>query len=183
MFEWLFGNNEKENQEKLKRLMANLPPGPPRKEQASAIFCGHANENPNTCECPDNCYCQNNTCKDRIVRRVDGKTVAVQPPEDTCLMCDREIKDGSGWQFIWKGKEGYMHRDTCGRDFHTIGYYLLDKAQETLEREGIQVIQTKEKFGIMTIYTKAQNEIERKIVKAFQERWQDMYPDFDWYFS
>jgi hypothetical protein len=30
-----------------------------------AVFCEHANENPNTCPCPPNCYCKPRTCKSK----------------------------------------------------------------------------------------------------------------------
>jgi hypothetical protein len=28
-----------------------------------AIFCAHANEVPQNCKCPDDCYCKSHTCK------------------------------------------------------------------------------------------------------------------------
>ena len=40
-------------------------PSKEKKEMKSAILCSHANEVPNICECPSNCYCQTNTCKNR----------------------------------------------------------------------------------------------------------------------
>lgn len=38
------------------------------------MFCGHANENPSLCECPDDCYCKEHTCKNRVplTRRSKG---------------------------------------------------------------------------------------------------------------
>lgn len=36
-----------------------------QREKASAIYCGHANEYPAVCDCPPDCYCQSNSCKDR----------------------------------------------------------------------------------------------------------------------
>lgn len=32
---------------------------------SSPMFCEHANENPNICKCPPNCYCKKYTCKNR----------------------------------------------------------------------------------------------------------------------
>lgn len=29
--------------------------------------CEHANENPNVCPCPSDCYCKTRTCKDKFV--------------------------------------------------------------------------------------------------------------------
>lgn len=98
-----------------------------------------------------------------------------------CVLCGREVED-RGWQYQWNGKTGSMHQEPCGRDFHTIGYYLLDKAQETLERQGISVAQTKEKFGSMILYSAAQNDEQQKIVQALREDYQKRYPEYEWDF-
>lgn len=34
-------------------------------KQIAAMFCEHANEVPQTCRCPSNCYCKRHTCKQR----------------------------------------------------------------------------------------------------------------------
>lgn len=41
------------------------PKTAPNKSQAtmSAVYCGHANENPWVCTCPSNCYCKEHTCR------------------------------------------------------------------------------------------------------------------------
>lgn len=36
-----------------------------KKPTLSAVFCGHANENPVVCDCPMHCYCKEHTCKSR----------------------------------------------------------------------------------------------------------------------
>lgn len=75
-----------------------------------------------------------------------------------------------------------MHREPCGRDFHSVGYYLLDKAQETLEEQGIRVYTTKEKFGCMELRSGARTEAERANVIKLQAEYQGRYPEFTWYF-
>jgi len=30
-------------------------------------LCEHANENPNVCPCPSDCYCKRNTCEHKLV--------------------------------------------------------------------------------------------------------------------
>jgi len=147
-----------------------------------AATCIHANENPNVCECAPGCVCFGGTCQNRIPERQNGKIVHVNPPEDKCLMCGNTVKDAY-WKYVWKGKDGYMCRDTCGRDFHTIGYYLLDKAAEILNQQGIKVFQAKEKFGIMMIYTQTQTDIEKHFVESFEQMWRERYPEFEWAFS
>ncbi len=32
---------------------------------SDAVFCEHANENPQLCRCQENCYCKAHTCKGR----------------------------------------------------------------------------------------------------------------------
>ncbi len=150
-----------------------------KKEEMSAILCNHANENPNVCNCVENCFCQTHTCKDRIGK--PGVRTYPEPEEIfNCLMCGRNVE--AGWKYIWKGKEGFMHRETCGRNFHVIGSYLLDRASKVLEEQGIKVVQTKEKFGMMMLYATPKNEIESKIIKTVQKNWQATYSEFDWYF-
>ncbi|MCH7604978.1 hypothetical protein IID24_03250 [Patescibacteria group bacterium] len=39
----------------------------------SPILCGHANEVPNTCPCPEDCYCRVNAC---LPKRDEKKTEA-----------------------------------------------------------------------------------------------------------
>lgn len=34
-------------------------------EIGDPVLCEHANENPMVCTCPDNCYCQTHTCKEK----------------------------------------------------------------------------------------------------------------------
>ncbi len=184
MFEWLFGNKKEEDKKKLKKLMDNLPPALDPEDIKREFGCYHANENPNICMCKPDCICFEGTCKNRILNhtRINGQLAYVHPPEDKCLMCNKELKDAF-WKYVWKKKEGYMCRDTCGRDFHAIGYYLLERASKVLEEQGIKVVQTKEKFGIMMLYATPKNEIESKIIKTVQENWQGTYPEFDWYFT
>jgi hypothetical protein len=59
------------------------------------ISCGHANENPNICPCPLDCYCRNNTCK--------GKTYNKQ-----CKTCGHRNHlhriDSEGKQFCEAGR-------------------------------------------------------------------------------
>jgi len=33
---------------------------------SDSVLCEHANENPASCHCPSDCYCQTWTCKSRI---------------------------------------------------------------------------------------------------------------------
>lgn len=35
-------------------------------KKMSAMYCGHANENPCVCVCPENCYCKDHSCKDKM---------------------------------------------------------------------------------------------------------------------
>jgi hypothetical protein len=47
----------------MSRRTDTVPPEPPN--TLSPVFCEHANEVPQTCPCPPNCYCKNHTCKNR----------------------------------------------------------------------------------------------------------------------
>ena len=174
MFDWLFG--------KKKEPVLNQNPINDNTEAKRAFMCYHANENPTVCMCKPDCICFEGTCKDRVLhyQRIKGQLAYVHPPEDKCLMCNTKIKDAH-WQYIWKGKQGFMCKG-CGRDFHAIGYYLLDKAAQVLTEQNINVVDTKEKFGIMELRAAPRNEIESKIIKTLQERWQVVYSEFDWYF-
>ena len=94
-------------------------------------------------------------------------------------MCGRAIPD-MGWCYMWKGKQGTAC-DDCGRDFHAIGYYLLEKAKRMAEEMGIEVAQTKEKFGRMVMYTnydvegtRIQHETD---ILSIRQHFQHHYPD------
>lgn len=39
-------------------------PRPPARDD-HGMFCNHANESPQTCTCPETCYCQNHSCRQR----------------------------------------------------------------------------------------------------------------------
>jgi hypothetical protein len=153
-------------------------------EAKNPVLCSHANENPEFCYCTPDCACFEGTCEDRVPyhTRKDGQIVYVQPPTDNCLMCGAVLKDAH-WKYVWKGKDGYMCRDTCGRDFHAIGDYLLEKAAKIMKDQGIEVLQTKEKFGIMMMYTGAKTELEHQFVTSFAQTWRERYPEFEWSFS
>ena len=46
-----------------------------RRQRASAMFCEHASEVPQSCPCADGCYCKMHTCKPKACRVVRGKQV------------------------------------------------------------------------------------------------------------
>lgn len=100
---------------------------------------------------------------------------------DKCIICEQRPIQSAYWMYVWKGKNGYAC-DSCGVEFHNIGYYLLDKAAEYLEASGIPVFQTKEKFGRMLIYTNGVSSKQEVIVQALQEFYQKRYPEFTWDF-
>ena len=101
--------------------------------------------------------------------------------EVLCIICET-AKPRSGWLYLWRDKQGNSC-ESCSRDFHAIGYYLLDKAEEILEHAGIEVVQTKEKFGRMVIYTKQKKPMDELVVKSIQESFEKRYPEFTWSFS
>jgi hypothetical protein len=35
-------------------------------KKMSLMYCGHANESPDFCLCPENCYCKDHSCKDKM---------------------------------------------------------------------------------------------------------------------
>lgn len=96
-------------------------------------------------------------------------------------MCDRPCED-RGWVYMWKGKAGHACHE-CGRDFHAIGYYLLEKAKALVEQSGIEVAQIKEKFGRMVMYTGLKDPKQEWIVESVQHDFESKYPEFTWDFS
>ena len=96
-------------------------------------------------------------------------------------MCERKVPE-RGWVYMWKGKAGSAC-DDCGRDFHAIGYFLLEKASDLVKRSGIDVIQTKEKFGRMVLYTGSKDTKQEWIVESVQYDFESKYPEFTWDFS
>jgi len=95
-----------------------------------------------------------------------------------CIMCEGET-DQRYWVSVWKGKQGTLC-DRCCSSFYAIGYYLLEKAREEVEAYGITVLQTKEKFGRMVMYSGARTEQEGKFLRELQYRYEKMYPEFVW---
>lgn len=100
----------------------------------------------------------------------------------TCLICEQRPPKTSYWIYLWKGKEGHAC-DECGARFHDVGYYLLEAAQRTLERKGIKVAQTKEKFGRMVLYTDSVTKEQEKFVEALAALYKGMFPEYEWDFS
>jgi hypothetical protein len=59
-------------------------------KKLSAIYCGHANENPSFCPCPENCYCKDHTCKDKMPELSDKFKQYVSQPDD-CICANQQI--------------------------------------------------------------------------------------------
>lgn len=104
-----------------------------------------------------------------------------EPTKQKCIICKRNMTD-SLWLYCWKGKSGSACAE-CGRDFHAIGYYILDKAQKILEDQGIKIAQTKEKFGRMVLYSESLNKKQSKIIKDLAKEFTKQYPEYEWDFS
>ena len=70
-------------------------------KKMSLMYCGHANESPNFCLCPENCYCKDHSCKDKMppLSNEFNKYQAGQatpPCPGGCFNCtceDEEVED------------------------------------------------------------------------------------------
>jgi hypothetical protein len=67
-------------------------------KKLSAMYCEHANEMPNVCPCPDNCYCKDHSCKPVKIKRCSNadKYKGTREPccndGNPCDACERKFK-------------------------------------------------------------------------------------------
>jgi len=98
-----------------------------------------------------------------------------------CIICEKKPACGM-WMYVWKEKQGYACRE-CGERFHIIGDYLVQKAVDMLESQGIKVMQCKEKFGEWRIYLDTYTPLAEKTAKDLETQFKILFPEFNWAFD
>jgi len=81
------------------------------------------------------------------------------------------------WISRWKGKN-VSFCEKCNEWFHVLGYAALREAEEEILGQGIQINQTKEKFGVFMIYVGSNTTEEGRVWLAdLLEKYAAKYPD------
>ena len=97
---------------------------------------------------------------------------------DNCLKCGKFVHDAF-WLYNWKGKNGYCCK-SCGQEIHKAGYALLDKAETLMKKEGIDVVESKEKFGNYRLVATIQTKKQDKFMIDLLENYTKEHSDFNW---
>lgn len=90
----------------------------------SGLLCEHANENPNVCVCPSDCYCKTRTCKNKPTLEYNHQTNIATCPhcgvtagelhKESCIrppeISIKPFSSGAKWVHI---KVGSVEEDIC----------------------------------------------------------------------
>ncbi len=101
--------------------------------------------------------------------------------KDNCIKCSKEIYD-SFYCYIYKGKSGYCCKK-CGYEIRAKGFKLLEKAVMTLEKNGVKVVEAKEKFGFYRLTGIISNKKQDKFMSELLEAYRKNHSDFEWDWS
>ena len=104
--------------------------------------------------------------------------MAIKHSLDNCLKCGKFVHDAF-WIYIWKGKDGYCCED-CGSKIHHEGYNLLDEAVTKMKKEGIDVVEAKEKFGQYRLVGIVKKKKQGKFIDDLLADYRKNHSDFDW---
>lgn len=80
---------------------------------------------------------------------------------------------------MWKGREGYCCRP-CSTEIHDEGYRLLDEATKKMQKEGIDVVEAKEKFGQYRLVGIIKKPTQGLFMDKLLETYRKEHPEFDW---
>ena len=97
-----------------------------------------------------------------------------------CLIClDKPPKNGY-WVFIWKNRSGYAC-EQCADEWYHNGNYLITKAVDAMEANGIKHITWKDKYGRWEISAYG---IQTQRQVAFMQNllvlYRKLFPEFCW---
>jgi hypothetical protein len=102
---------------------------------------------------------------------------------DNCIKCGRFVHDAFV-QFQWKGKAGYCC-EKCGWEIQEYAHGLLDKAVDLMKKEGIDVVEAKEKFGryelVGLVKKKKQGEFIDNLLAEYRKDHPDIIWDWRWF--
>lgn len=103
-----------------------------KKKAAAPWICEHANENPNVCPCPPNCYCKTRTCKGKQPSPTANKNPLIKD------LVIKDIRDRSkvGFQRYGMYLQAHNGRDAL-RDAYEEAVDLVKYLRQALfERDG-----------------------------------------------
>jgi hypothetical protein len=95
-----------------------------RAKVGSAVYCGHANEMPQVCPCPPNCYCKAHSCS-KAERKTAGRILYPQPdtPQrlirellnlatERCVVCRKLATRSATMKLIWSDPSYFCDEHT-----------------------------------------------------------------------
>jgi CRISPR/Cas system-associated protein Cas10 (large subunit of type III CRISPR-Cas system) len=95
-----------------------------------------------------------------------------------CLRCKDPIPKGF-WISVFNDKQGNLC-DVCADYFYLLGTRATEEASDELEAKGIAILQTKEKYGIWTIYLGIVD--DAAWVDELEKKYKQKYPELSFCF-
>lgn len=108
------------------------------------------------------------------------KSTKTAPIKKICIICREAPVKNDYWIYIWEGRVGSSCQK-CADKWYTIGEYLICKAVDAMEGNGIKRIMWKDKLGRWEI--SAHGVTSQRQVTFMQNLlvlYRKLYPEFYW---
>ena len=97
-----------------------------------------------------------------------------------CGICKSGKVEMHGWIYEWYGKQFEGVCEKCKQMWYHLAYIALAEAEKDIKKAGMKIIQSKDKFGSLRIYTDLYKE---DVLKKLEIKYKKKYPMFNFYFG